>query len=263
MNLVTGIGLGAAIVNYKQAEKRYNEALQASEIINTPYFAGIEEIARYDAQKWDQLNTHSDFLNPPYDPYVPVEDLTIVPILYFSWVPLSSSKYRICTVLVITNTSKDKIYTIKRHSQRGLVAMFKVLGEETTASPNGCPFDIVLKPQTRVVLTVPVGRLPLKSTGDWMDKIKTGIVNYITEGMIDKTEGLRKLFGLFGEESGASERKKAKVGTIVRGALTTHTVFWYHDDKNKNIRQANYEGIPGVCVYMGDDYHPDTNWQLS
>lgn len=261
MNILTAIGTGIAFANYRKAKKEYDQAVQEATDNNNAYLAAIDQ---YQNTKWDKLDKYDRRL---YDPNVVCENVIVIPILNIGM--LVGQKCRIQPQLIFQNTSDTETVTIQESSLS--YAMFVYESEDPITGAYHAPFRITLQPKQKVTLTCPVWDV-LSSGGqwtwdNWMNMISKSLAAKIAGGVVPITLELAKLREAFEGLNVFYSKPRlitsTPTGAVIRGALKANVSFDYYDSKNMDIRRALYEDVAGSCVYKGEAFYPESNWNLT
>lgn len=245
MSLLGGIGLFAAIANYRKAKKEYKEAI--ANAIKTEFQESVilASIETYEENKYKELDVYD---KDQYNPNLPYDGIIPTPILNIYM--LTGRYCKICQQVSLINVSQTETVEIE-----GIAADWFLYKEQfTTPLPQAQKCHIVLKPRQQALVT-----FKLSYTKDELGLLAK-ITNNIIKRMYPVTDLIKRIRESFLKHFHAVTIVEVKRGCGLGLIVSANIAINYCTSSNKDIRRAYYEGVNGTVVYQGDDktkYDPD------
>lgn len=251
MSLLGGIGLVAAIANYRRAKKVYEDALKDS---NDPVITAA--IEQYDNSKYDKLDEYDKQYNNPNATF---ENLLPIPVLNVGM--LVGSKFRIKPQVVLKSLSDQKIKLY------GFGVIMYVLEKPFLYASNDY-LRVTIPPFASEEITFPLPTIE-QIESSWLYE-NTILGKAISESMEDVwsiTDELQKIKEYLSEKYKSSWNSPIETplnipnNTILtqlygKDVVTADVEIMYATEDNHDIRRALYKGCKGSFVYKGEAYYP-------
>lgn len=253
MSLLGGIGLMAAIANYRKAKAEY---LAAKNDANDA--AVLAAIKQYNNSKYNMLDEYDKKI---YDPNATFENLLPIPIVNAGM--LVGDKCRIKPQCVLQNVGDQAVKIYKF----GIVIY--LLGEPFVFANKDIRFTI--SPKTNVTITFPLPTTDgLKETWVYNNLL---LGKAFTESLFDLwsiTDQIAEIRDFLISRYGQTYTTHQWLNSIlsvpddtfitgnIRGKdiVSADVEIMYATEDNHDVRRAVYRGCKGSFVYKGEAYYP-------